>query len=117
MPDPLASRLPTHLEVAGLIRAVEAAGGFAAVVAKGERDAGTIMVICSDRGREAVAYERMPQPDGTRAWIESRRQQPDNPRDFWNYCDRRRRQDGDLWIVELDIADAERFIDSPGTID
>lgn len=110
-------RLPAHLEVAGLIRAVEAAGGFAAVLAKGERDAGTLLVVCAENGRASAAYERMPQADGTRAWALSRRQDPENPQDFWDYCDRRKRQDGDLWIVELDIPHAERFIDSSGTGD
>lgn len=103
-------RLPAHLEVAGLIRAVQAAGGFAAVVAKGERDAGTLLVICCENGANATAFERMPQPDGTRAWTLSRKQDLENPKEFWDYCDRRRRQDDDLWIVELDIPDAERFI-------
>lgn len=84
-------------------------------MAKGERDAGTIMVICSERARAAAAYERMPQPDGRRAWALSREQDPADPQEFWDYCDRRRRQDSDLWIVELDIAYGERFIDLPGT--
>jgi hypothetical protein len=109
------SRLPAHLEVSGLIRAVEAAGGFAAVIAKGERDAGTLLVICSEKGGPSAAYERMPQPDGSRAWTLSRRQDPENPGEFWEYCERRQRQDSDLWIVELDVPDGERFIDSPGT--
>ena len=39
------ARLPAHLEVAGLIRMVEAEGGFASVIAKGERDAGTILIL------------------------------------------------------------------------
>lgn len=103
-------RLPAHLEVAGLIRAVEGAGGFATVVARGERDAGTLLVICCQNGADARAFERMPQPDGTRAWTLSRRQNVENPQEFWEYCDRRRGQDEDLWIIELDIADAERFI-------
>jgi hypothetical protein len=109
------SRLPAHLEVSGLIRAVEAAGGFAAVIAKGERDAGTLLVICSEKGAHSAAYERMPQPDGSWAWTLSRRQDPENPGEFWEYCERRQRQDSDLWIVELDVPDGERFIDSPGT--
>jgi len=103
-------RLPAHLEVAGLIRAVEAAGGFGTVIAKGERDAGTLLVICCENGANAAAFERMPQPDGSRAWILSRSQDAENPKEFWDYCDRRRHQDDDLWIVELDISDAERFI-------
>jgi len=104
------ARIPAHLEVAGLIRAVNAAGGFGTVIAKGEREAGTLLVVCSDNGAGAAAFERMPQPDGNRAWTLARRQDPEKPQEFWDYCDRRRRQDDDLWIVELDIADAERFI-------
>ena len=84
------ARLPAHLEVAGLIRAVQAAGGFAAVVARGERDAGTLLVVCCANGAEAAAYERMPQPDGSRAWTLSRKQDPENKQEFWDYCDRRR---------------------------
>jgi hypothetical protein len=104
------ARIPAYLEVAGLIRAVEAAGGFGTVMAKGERDAGTLLVICCENGANAAAFERMPQPDGTRAWSLSRKQDPETPKEFWDYCERRRRQDDDLWIVELDISDAERLI-------
>ena len=104
------ARIPAYLEVAGLIRAVEAAGGFGTVMAKGERDAGTLLVICCENGANAAAFERMPQPGGTRAWSLSRKQDPEKPKEFWDYCERRRRQDDDLWIVELDISDAERFI-------
>lgn len=108
-------RLPAHVEVSGLIRAVSAAGGFAAVLATGERDAGTLLVICCVNGAHATAYERMPQPDGTRAWTVSRKQDPENPKEFWEYCERRKQQDSDLWLVELDVPNGERFIESPGT--
>ena len=103
-------RLPAHIEVGGLARAVEAAGGFATVLAKGERDAGTIMVICCTRGTGAVAWERMPQRDGRRRWTAVQRQDPDNPAEFQQWCDRRIGQDPDLWVLELDIERAERFI-------
>ena len=109
------SRLPAHLEVTGLIRAVAAEGGFATVIAKGERDAGTLLVVCCGKDRACAAYERMPQPDGSRTWILSRAQDAEKPEEFWDYCDRRKDQDGDLWIVELDIPNAERFIDLVGT--
>jgi hypothetical protein len=112
----VSARLPAHLEVAGLLRAVEAAGGFATVIAKGERDAGTILVTCCENGKNCRAYERMPRPDGTRGWILARAENAENPLEFGAYLDRRRRQDGDLWIVELDIPNAERFIDSAGTL-
>ena len=107
----LDDRLPAHLEVSGLIRAVEAAGGFGMVLSKGERTAGTLMVVCCNRATLARAYERMPQVDGSRKWTVSKEQDPENPMDFHEFCQRRGRQDPDLWVVELDIDNAERFID------
>ncbi len=102
--------LPAHLEVSGLIRQVGAAGGFAAVLAKGERDAGTILVVLAHNGGNPRLFERMPQLDGTRKWVCSRVHDAENPFDFQDYLNRRKRQDPDVWIVELDVAQGERFI-------
>ncbi|MCJ2179903.1 DUF1491 family protein [Novosphingobium album (ex Hu et al. 2023)] len=104
------ARLPAHLEVAAMIRAVEVAGGFAMIVNKGERDAGTIMVVTTEKGENSQAYERMPQIDGTRQWQCVKKQDTENKYEFSDYLSRRRDQDPDLWIVELDIAQGERFI-------
>lgn len=104
------ARLPAHLEVAGLIRSVQAAGGFAAVLGKGEREAGTILVVTTLNGRNSRVFERMPQLDGTRKWSCSKQQDSENTQDFSEYLERRRSQDPDVWIVELDVPHAERFI-------
>jgi hypothetical protein len=103
-------RLPAHLEISGLIRAVQNAGGFATVLAKGERDAGTILVICREAEGISRAFERMPHPDGTRSWALTKSEDIEKKEDFKEYLDRRRRQDSDLWILELDIVNGERFI-------
>ena len=103
-------RLPAHLEVSSLIRRVQAEGGFAAVLHKGEHDAGTILVVLAESGANMRLYERMPQLDGTRAWSQSKWQDTDTTSEFQEYLDRRAAQDPDLWIVELDIACGERFI-------
>jgi hypothetical protein len=105
-------RLPAHLEVTGLVRAVEAAGGFAAVLARGERDAGTVLIVTIDRIEGATLYERMPQLDGSRRYIAAKRENPDSPEEFSDYLARRQQQDADCWIVELDVADPARFIAS-----
>ncbi len=110
------ARLPAHLEISGLIRAVDAAGGFATVISKGERDAGTILVICCENGTNARLYERMPQLDGTRKWTLSKTQDVEKKHEFADYCQRRASQDPDTWILELDVADGERFIGLTGTI-
>jgi hypothetical protein len=104
------ARLPAHLEVSALIRQVQAQGGFAAVLAKGEREAGTILLVTTENGRNTRVFERMPQLDGSRSWTCSKQQDPENKELFNQYLERRQSQDADLWIVELDIANVERLI-------
>src|SRR5690606_13740157 len=67
LPEP-EPRLPVHAEVGALMRAISAVRGFAAVIAKGERDAGTLMIVFRGKDRLAAAYERMPQRDGQPVW-------------------------------------------------
>lgn len=104
------ARLPARIEVAGLIRVTQAAGGFAAVLRKGEADGGTILVVIVDNQGLGVLHERMPQLDGSRKWARTKVQDIDNKMEFWDYLDRRGAQDPDVWIVELTIADGERLI-------
>lgn len=110
------TRLPAALEVAALIRQVSAAGGFAMVIAKGEPDAGTILVVILENGTNALLYERMPQADGSRRWSLSKCEDRLNPQDFADYLLRRRAQDRDVWVIELDIPQGERFIGLPPAI-
>ncbi|HCB79565.1 MULTISPECIES: DUF1491 family protein [unclassified Erythrobacter] len=107
------ARLPAHVEVSGLIRAVENAGGFAMVLQKGERDAGTILVLTTQNGRNTRLWERMPQLDGSRKFSCTREQDDENPREIDEYVGKRRRSDPDCWVIELDIENAERFV-APG---
>ena len=80
------------------------------VLAKGEPDAGTILIVTMYRGEDTRLYERMPQLDGTRNFVLSKSQDPEKPSEFSEYLNRRRAQDPDIWILEVDIAEAERFI-------
>ncbi len=103
-------RLPAHLEVSGLIRQVSAVGGFAAVLTRGEPDAGTILLVLRDSRTNPRLFERMPHPDGSRPWTLNRTQDNENKQEFEDYLTRRSRQDSDLWIIELDVPNPERFI-------
>jgi len=104
-------RLPAHLEVGSLIRLAETHGGSAMVLSKGERDAGTLLLVTMYRGQDARLFERMPQLDGTRLFVSTKSQDPEKPYEFSEYLDRRAKQDPDAWILEIDIDDPERFID------
>lgn len=95
-----------------MIRMVEAAGGFAMVTSKGERDAGTILILTIYRGENAELFERMPQLDGSRPFVPTKTQDTENPREIYKYLEKRKRQDPDIWILEADIADGARFIAS-----
>ncbi|HZU62968.1 MAG TPA: DUF1491 family protein [Novosphingobium sp.] len=107
----MSARLPAGVEVSALIRRVQQEGGFATVLARGEAEAGTILLVLLERGAPARAVERMPMLDGTRAWQESAREDTDNTGKFTEWVERRHRQDPDLWVLELDIPSPERFIE------
>ena len=108
------TRLPAHVEVGAMIRKAQSEGGFATVIQRGERDAGVILLLTLERGENARLWERMPQLDGTRVFTSTKIQDADNKHEFEEYLARRQRQDPDSWLVELDIAEAERFIASLG---
>lgn len=112
----MTDRLPAHLEASAIIRLAESQGGFATVFAKGERDAGTILIVTLCHGKDATLYERMPQLDGSRTFVAAKRENPENPSEFADYLARRRSQDADVWLIEVDIADPERFIAELGDL-
>ena len=107
------ARLPAHVEVAALIRRTQAEGGFAAVLKRGEAEAGTVLLVLTGNGTYPRLYERMPQLDGERKWHCTKVQDTENSYEFSEYLARRGVQDSDVWIVELDIAQAERLIGLP----
>lgn len=104
------TRVPAHIEVSGLLRTAQAGGDFGMVLHKGERDAGTILVVMLDNQGLGSLFERMPQLDGTRKWTQIKSQVYDNKQEFEDYLSRRIAQDPDVWIVELTVAKAEQFI-------
>ena len=48
--------------------------------------------------------------DGARVFEVVRKQDNENKREFYDYLTRRTARDPDIWLVEVDIADAERFV-------
>ena len=102
------ARLASSVLVSALLRRAQDEGGFGAVIARGDPTAGAIAVILAEKGRKACFLERLLRPDGRYAW-QSARQEIENEEEFKSFLERRRKSDPDLWILELDIACAERF--------
>ncbi len=103
-------RLPAHIEAAAIRRLAESQGGFATVLARGERDAGTIALVILCRDAPATLYERMPQPGGNRLFVRTGQEDTEKPSNFLERIARMRERDADLWLIEADIPDSERFV-------
>ncbi|ONF96474.1 DUF1491 family protein [Sphingomonas jeddahensis] len=101
----MTGRLPTHLTVAALLQRVNNAGGIAVVRARGDADAGAILVLLE---REEHCLERGFGPDGGESLIPGG-PKPGSGESLDDYWRRRRQRDPDLWVVALDVAEAQRF--------
>jgi hypothetical protein len=103
-------RLPAHLEVAAVLRRAEASGGFASVLRKGDADRGSILLVVTERGRHFACLERMPSLSGGQQWQRCGPSESAGSTQIAEFLARRARLDEDSWVLELDIAEPERFI-------
>lgn len=103
------ARLATSVLAAALRRKAESEGGSGVVLTKGDPTSGSLILILTEKGRKQRVLERLLQQDGRYSWQSCFTQIPDNEREFGDFLLRRRRFDPDLWLIELDVASAERF--------
>ncbi len=103
------TRLQSSLVATGLIRRAESEGGFGMVLAKGDPQAGSILVILNEKGRNQGIFERILQSDGGYKWQGVGGQVAEDAAEFEALLSRRKRFDPDIWLIELDVASAERF--------
>jgi hypothetical protein len=105
----LTTQTPAGLLVAALIRRVQGAGGFATVVHRGDADRGAILVQTAEKGRFSGFLERMVDWNGRASMIHCGPAKNSQNIEIDQYISTRLTQDRDLWVLELDIAEAERF--------
>ena len=103
-------RLPAGLEVTALMRQVQAEGGFASVLHKGDPDRGAISMLIAERGVAKAVLERRMAADFTYRWTEVPSSVALEGSGWREWVGEASRIDPDCWLIELDIADAERFI-------
>jgi hypothetical protein len=100
-------RLAPGLEVSALLLRASGEGGFGAVLAKGDPERGTILLVLIERGAGPQLMQRRLSPEGNYIW-ESRTFTDSGALD--QHLAKIRRADPDIWILELDIPSVERFI-------
>lgn len=103
------ARAATGLLVSALIRRIEAEGGSAMVIAKGDAIAGAMLLLLADRGVLSGLYERAWRFDGGHGLERVGPADPNEPGAASDYVARRRRSDPDLWAIEVDHRDAARI--------
>ena len=104
-------RLASHMLVSALIRQAEAHGGFAAVLRKGDRTAGSILLVRREKGRNPALFECFPSMDGPAYWTQVTIEDTEIEQIISDNLARRAARDPDIWILELDVPSAERFTD------
>lgn len=106
-------RVSTQLWVSALIRRVNAAGGFATVLAKGDESAGGVILVFAGPDQPLRVFQRVNLMDGGFGWQQALDVGAGEVPIVDDYLSRQRRYDSDLWVVELDIPHPERFIGEP----
>ena len=99
-------RLPAGLEAAALRRQVEAEGGTVAILHRGDPDRGSLLLLIASRGIVATLLERALGSQGTYGWI----RRDSDAVTLAESTRRRIESDPDSWLIELDVADPQRFI-------
>jgi hypothetical protein len=77
---------------------------------KGDPDRGSLLLLVASRGRHVACLERVLSLDGAYAWQIVGPGDSASSTEVAEFVGRRARFDEDLWAIELDIAEPERFI-------
>ena len=93
---------------------LEAAGIPAYVTARGDAQAGAVLVKCATLDGAARLYGRTFGPEGDRVWMVLA-EGPEAEVDA--AAARQRRADPDLWIVEIEDRQGRTLLDQPGLAD
>ena len=101
------ARLKTELRVSALIRRAQGAGAFAAVLRRGDADAGALWVVVR-QGRDLFRYTEQMGMGGGREWYK------DGPFDEAEMRLRMNKavdRDPDIWIAEIEDGQGRAFLD------
>ena len=101
------ARLKTEIRVSAILRRAQGAGAFAAVLRRGDADAGALWVIVRQAAVQFRYTEQMGM-SGSREWYK------DGPFDEAEILLRTNKavdRDPDIWIVEIEDAQGRAFLD------
>jgi len=106
----MTGRLPARLEATALMRQVQGDGGFATIIKRGDETRGALALLIAERGVPKALIERRMGTEFAYRWTVVARFAVTEPEKFRESTTNLTRFDPDCWLIELDVADAERFI-------
>ena len=105
------ARLKSEIWVRALIRRCDLAAIAVAVAARGDADAGAILLKFNGRDTGCFVLAQARGRGGELLWMRATGPDPVEEADADTYIERQRRRDPDLWVVEIETSSAATVID------
>jgi hypothetical protein len=105
------ARLKSAIWIKALIRRCDLAAIPVAVLARGDDDAGAILLKFNDRDTGCLVLTQARGKDGELLWIRATGPALIAEADADAYIERQRRRDPDLWVMEIENTSAGTVID------
>jgi GMP synthase (glutamine-hydrolysing) len=106
------TRLKSAIWIKTLIRRCDLAAIPVAVLARGDDDAGAVLLKFNGRGSGCLVLSQVRGRDGELFWMKATGPAAVAEADADAYIERQRRRDPDLWVLEIENASAETVIDT-----